>query len=169
MTPAPKCLVCGRPYRLGLRKHDDGYCSADCRREGVSGRLKTCKGCGKSFSLANRGNFNRDYHTTECARKHMKPPAPKQETIDKELAWKREVRERAGYRCMFPHDEVPTVKCHGVLDAHHIKPKDLFPELKYDLENGLLVCRNSHQWIENGENHRRAEKLGLRITRKGSV
>ena len=31
------------------------------------------------------------------------------------------------------------------LQAHHIKPKSLFPKLKYDLKNGITLCHWCHK------------------------
>lgn len=41
------------------------------------------------------------------------------------------------------------IKCGGGLQAHHIYGKGAWPALRYDLDNGLLACRNHHgYWIE---------------------
>ena len=31
-------------------------------------------------------------------------------------------------------------------DAHHVKGKKAYPRLRYDLDNGLALCRRAHDW-----------------------
>jgi hypothetical protein len=31
------------------------------------------------------------------------------------------------------------------IEAHHLKPQSLFPELRFNLENGLTLCKNCHK------------------------
>lgn len=38
------------------------------------------------------------------------------------------------------------------LQAHHIHPKSLFPELALDLDNGVMVCAGHHQGIVHFHN-----------------
>lgn len=56
--------------------------------------------------------------------------------------WSKQVRQRDKHRC---------VKCgdNKKLHAHHIKPWNKYPELRYDLENGITLCVVCHQ-IEHG-------------------
>lgn len=52
--------------------------------------------------------------------------------------WRKAVFERDGYRCR---------KCGekgGYLEAHHIKPFAYFPELRFELSNGLTLCEKCH-------------------------
>ena len=61
---------------------------------------------------------------------------------DKKLRrWSFEVKVKAGWVC-------ETVGCgeldRRLLESHHIKPKDLFPELMYELSNGKCPCIRCH-------------------------
>lgn len=41
------------------------------------------------------------------------------------------------------------MRCGGPLQAHHIYKKGTWGRLRYDLENGVVACRNHHLfWIE---------------------
>jgi 5-methylcytosine-specific restriction endonuclease McrA len=55
--------------------------------------------------------------------------------------WASEVKERDGYECK---------KCGSKdkLEAHHIVPWKENKELKYDLANGITICRTCHLKIE---------------------
>ena len=52
-------------------------------------------------------------------------------------AWARDVKRR-DRRC-----KACGTKKH--LEAHHIYPKSLYPKRKYDLENGVALCRKCHR------------------------
>lgn len=53
-------------------------------------------------------------------------------------AWRRQVFERDGYKC---------VNCGatGYLEADHIKPFAFFPDLRFELSNGRTLCRPCHK------------------------
>ena len=38
------------------------------------------------------------------------------------------------------------------LEAHHCRPKSMFPELAYDVANGVLLCYRCHRVIVHGSN-----------------
>ena len=54
-------------------------------------------------------------------------------------AWRSMVFERDDWTCQ-------TCKVRGVyLEAHHIKSWTMYPELRYELSNGLTLCKNCHR------------------------
>lgn len=56
-------------------------------------------------------------------------------------AWRRAVFERDDYTC-----QICTVYLGGGdLEAHHIKSYAKYPELRYDVENGVTLCNYHHQ------------------------
>ena len=69
-------------------------------------------------------------------------------------AWRTAVFERDGYRCR---------KCQGTeeLHAHHIKSWADFPDLRFDVDNGITLCRSDHAL-----KHPEIEKLILNGTVK---
>ena len=52
--------------------------------------------------------------------------------------WSIQVKMRDGYACMCGELQK------ALLEAHHIKPKDLFPEVMFELENGITKCLWGH-------------------------
>lgn len=53
--------------------------------------------------------------------------------------WRTTVFERDNYMCVFGGKE------HGTkLEADHIKPFSLFPESRFDLDNGRTLCKDCH-------------------------
>lgn len=62
-------------------------------------------------------------------------------------AWRNEVIRRAGGLCQecrrygrTDKDGLPIV----ATVAHHVKPRELYPELQYDLRNGRALCEGCH-------------------------
>lgn len=58
--------------------------------------------------------------------------------------WTAMVKERAGNKC-----EMADSRCEGELHAHHIIPKHLDPDKKYDVENGMCLCAAHHRMIHH--------------------
>ncbi len=54
--------------------------------------------------------------------------------------WRRQVHEKCGYVC---------AECgsNKNLHAHHIKPRAEFPELQFDVENGITLCKACHDKV----------------------
>lgn len=57
--------------------------------------------------------------------------------------WRISVFKRDGYMC------VDCGKVGGYLEADHIKPWSLFPELRFDINNGRTLCRSCHRTVTN--------------------
>lgn len=53
--------------------------------------------------------------------------------------WLFAVRERDSYQCKMLNDD-----CDGILEAHHILSWREYPELRYDINNGILLCKHHH-------------------------
>lgn len=54
--------------------------------------------------------------------------------------WRKSVFERDKYTCVMCGD-----KKGGNLEADHIKPFALYPEKRFDINNGRTLCRPCHQ------------------------
>lgn len=74
----------------------------------------------------------------------------RQRNMPEYIAWRTKVFERDGYTC---------VECgqKGNVEAHHIKPWASHPQLRFEVSNGLTLCRPCHR-----EKHRQTtESAGL--------
>lgn len=55
------------------------------------------------------------------------------------VAWRKSVRDRDGWKCRMSNSD-----CLGKVVAHHILPWAKFPELRYEINNGITLCRFHH-------------------------
>jgi hypothetical protein len=56
--------------------------------------------------------------------------------------WKKECIKRDNHICQ---DCKIQYLLAGMLDVHHLKSKSKYPELRYDLNNGITLCPNCHR------------------------
>lgn len=55
------------------------------------------------------------------------------------LEWMRAVKNRDGWKCRMSNKE-----CKGRLEAHHIFRWVDFPDLRYEIKNGITLCHHHH-------------------------
>ena len=61
-------------------------------------------------------------------------------TVPKDLSqWRAVVKSRDSNKCVYCGE----VDC---LDAHHLAPKSMFPELRLNVNNGVTVCKTHHHF-----------------------
>ncbi len=74
--------------------------------------------------------------------------------------WKKNVLKRDNYTCR---------ECGirgGYLEAHHIKEFSNYPELRFDLDNGLTLCLPCHKKTDNYAGRVSADKVAEKIAGK---
>ena len=140
-----------------------------CIRDALRrGNFTTCKMCGKEFfcspSIIKRG---RTYCSNKCQGLNFRggnnPNWGKGLKGDKSPFWKGginpindSIRKSRKYRIwrrtVFIRDEFTCRKCkktHIYIEAHHIKSFADYPELRFDINNGLTVCEECHSKTKN--------------------
>lgn len=61
--------------------------------------------------------------------------------------WRRKVYARDGHKC-----QMPGCKNKTKIQAHHIRRWVDSPSLRYDVSNGISLCRGCHKSISKAEN-----------------
>ncbi len=119
-NPTKICIVCNKEYKVSRRKREDirRFCSHACR--------------GKYFSGSMNGNWkgsdalNRDH----CDRQSV--------IMSSEYrVWRKLVVDKDGWKCVLCGKKTSLV-------AHHIQCYWEYPELRFDLDNGITLCRSCH-------------------------
>lgn len=153
------CLICGKKFLIKgkKRKKSGKYCSRKCYGKSRRGKpaynkgkpqLKTageknpnwkgglpkCKRCGKQLSHYKPATFI----CMECKHKNST-----YKSGVKYKKWAREIKERDNFTCQM-------CGLRGVyLESHHIKDWANYPELRFNLENGITLCRECHKKTDN--------------------
>jgi ribosomal protein L37AE/L43A len=78
---------------------------------------------------------------------HSEAPRPRESATKKHKEWQEAVFMRDNYTCQHCGNT-------DVIEAHHIKSKRKFPDLRFDVNNGITLCSNCHKKIE-GKSYRR--------------
>jgi len=68
------------------------------------------------------------------------------ETLEaKDRKWSRDVKIKDGWVCTGQINGKPCGELDkDLLESHHTQPKDIFPELAHDLDNGECLCIPCH-------------------------
>ena len=155
-----KCFTCDikkyvKPYQISTWK----FCSVKCR--GIDQRGKASPRLGVILTKETRLKLSNSHKGQIAWNKGLKgfmagkdhynwkggiTPINKaiRESLDYEQ-WRKEVFERDLYTCQGCY------RIGGKLEADHIKPFSLFPEFRFDINNGRTLCEICH------------EKLGAKV------
>lgn len=145
-----KCAVCSNSFRQQPNRKSI-HCSLTCKTI-ASIREYKCMECSKSFVIKGRGTSRKPkYCSNKCQGLGMRN--------EKHFAWnggsskEREIaHNRVEYKDwrknVFIRDNFTCQICmaRGVaIEADHIKPWSLYPQLRYELENGRTLCKPCHR------------------------
>lgn len=151
------CEVCGKEFRATWEYKDKKakYCSKECwSKRGI--KINYCKYCGKEIITTK--SQNQHYCNVECRNLHYRETAKgenshfwkggktKETKLRKTCAeykeWRMKVFERDGFTCQ---------KCGSTknLEAHHKKEQSKYPDLIYDIDNGITLCHECHKETDN--------------------
>jgi hypothetical protein len=125
------CKTCGKPFQTGLERHyaRATYCTPECR---LANPEYTGKGQPKPWQQGEKHHNWKGGITSEnrSARTQMEY-----------YVWQRAVFSRDGNTCQ---DCGFFSKKARRLHAHHVKAFAKYPELRYDVANGLTLCKECH-------------------------
>ena len=150
------CPVCGTEFSVHISQKLRGqgiYCSRSCARSGSPTRKKTkplvrCYECGKEFEkykceiVKNIGDLH--FCSPACWYKHntrenhyLWSGGQNERNNFESQAWRRKIWNRDKGRCRV---------CNATteMEAHHIKPFGKYPEIRWDINNGILLCHECH-------------------------
>lgn len=140
-TGRTKDFIC-KTCEVSFKRKSHGvsiYCSEECKKNGDwgkeigkwnKGRKAWNKGKSNTWSNGEKSNFWKGGIT----------PINKalRESLEYE-DWRRKVFERDSYTCQ------GCGKIGGWLEADHLKPSSLYPELRFEIDNGRTFCKPCHK------------------------
>lgn len=142
-SPIKTCEVCSiqfsRPTRCGLKIWAKArFCGIECRAKQTFSperRAKMTAGLHKNPHRFMKGekpwNWKEDRSSVKTGARNMHDPRYKQ--------WHQAVKNRDGWKCKISNSD-----CSGRLEAHHILPWSKFPDLRYEVNNGIALCHFHH-------------------------
>lgn len=112
--------------------------------------------CGRKSSIR-FANFQNGQRCRPCGIKKISgenSPHYKEELTEEDrLIGRNDVQTREWRKKVFERDDYTCYKCNkrgnGNLNAHHINAYNVFPELRYDVTNGLTLCEPCHREFHN--------------------
>lgn len=143
------CEICGKVFK-GDKYNANRFCSRECYNEfhKIKNKERQCPICGKTFLAKASEDI---YCCLDCYNKDRHPPKKEQHwnwkggislIEDKRDSseykkWRQAVYQRDNYKCCICGSKEK-------LNAHHIKPWKYYPDLRYDISNGITYCEKCH-------------------------
>lgn len=110
---------------------------------GNKGRIAWNKGLkhpersGEKNPFFGKGFFGEKHQNWIKDRTLIKKQEERNNPNDKQ--WKYAVYKRDNFRCKIANPD-----CNGRIEAHHILGWSLYPELRYEINNGITLCHAHH-------------------------
>jgi len=161
----PDCVVCGKKvskrYTHCIKCRSSKKPKLDWRRN-----LPTCIDCGKRVSTYSTKRCRKCWdkhpeHKKQLSLAHLGKPSHRKfqdrtklkRSLNSKIRqssaykdWHLSVKKRDGWKCM-----VADNFCNGRVESHHIYVWKDYPDKRYDIENGITLCRKHHQDVRSRE------------------
>ena len=163
-----KCKTCNKEiYLMKCQIKDNNYCSIKCQHTGLNlFYTRTCLNCGTEYKttpsqVKHRGS---NYCSIRCSRigrgernkgenchfwkGGISSENRKQRSSKEWRVWREDVFKRDNYTCQdcgAKSGNGKTVPLH----PHHIKQFAFYPELRFDVGNGITLCEPCHKKIKH--------------------
>lgn len=156
ITMQKHCLTCHKVFHKPLTESVKNwnerhvFCSKKCKHELKPRARVKCRQCGEEFEVQNYRKSKANFCSHECCVKFRDQG---KRTADKKIRqsmvyrkWREAVFKRDGYSCVICGDRNYTGRGETVIiNADHIKPFALHPELRFDINNGRTLCEPCHR------------------------
>ena len=115
---------------------------------------ENCRLLGKKGTQDQRGSKNPNWKGESIKSKDRRL----RNSIELE-EWRKKIFRRDNYICQMCGQRG------GSLEAHHIKSWVKYPELRFDLDNGITLCKRDHKFIRRKEE--KYEEMFKKLIKKG--
>lgn len=158
------CPICGQQFRA--YHNNPKYCSVTCKAKAQRKEKKTlvCDYCGEQYQVHpsvvkwNRiRNRTKNFCSSECRNAFFTGKNNSQWVQDrsklkcrpnklkKHKQWRRKIFERDNHTCILCGERG------GYLEPHHIKRWADYPDLRYEVINGITLCYDCHREVTGHE------------------
>lgn len=150
------CEICGKTFE-GQKSNANRFCSRECYNiaHGIKNKQRYCPVCHKAFIAKQSEDI---YCSQECYNKDRHPPKGESHwnwqggksllnnhrDSSEYKNWRQAVYQKDNYQCVLCGSKEK-------LNAHHIKSWKNYPELRYNISNGITLCEKCH--IEYHKKH----------------
>jgi len=158
------CKNCGKKSTYHGKKATSCFCSWKCYVDYHNKPNIICDYCGKIFRKSPSHIQNNNFCSKKCYgewrsnnQKGKDNPrwkggiTPKHQKIrnsKKFSIWRLNIYKKNGYTCQLcgeKNRKGKTIK----LNAHHIKSFADYPEYRFDMDNGITLCKDCHYWVHS--------------------
>lgn len=141
------CLTCNSPFYRSLshiKKGDNKYCCRNCYY--VSEQNKKPKPHLSEIMKNKKGEKSPTW------KGGITPINNKIRNSLEYKKWRKSVFERDNYTCRFC-GYISIKGKYIPIQAHHIKSFSKYPEFRFDLDNGITLCKNCHKKTDTYAKH----------------
>ena len=147
-----KCKLCDNTFVV-LPSVKKIYCSKICLKSDIKRVNKNCENCLSIYQVVPAREKTTRFCSKTCFGKYFRGEKSCHYKLDRTAlrmgddrftdyrhkVWAKEVKNRDKWSCRIADNN-----CDGRLEAHHILPWNNFPELRYEVNNGITLCRHHH-------------------------
>jgi 5-methylcytosine-specific restriction endonuclease McrA len=141
------CKYCGKEFKGRLRSI---FCSRKCSNKGREVSEKTRNKFSKFHSTRPRKRFTIDTKIKMSLAKTKEKEFTGFKSTDNHRI-RNSIENSEWIIKVFTGDEFTCCLCNNVggrLEAHHIKQFSKYPELRFDINNGITLCKECHKKID---------------------
>lgn len=136
-----KCNICSKIFHPQNKRIK--YCSQKCCGKSKKGNIPWNKGLkgyksGEQHHWYGR-NMSGKNNPVWKGGKEFRKESEKKHLCSKYKSWMLSVKERDNWKCKISNKD-----CKGRLESHHILSWKDFPELRYEINNGITLCHAHH-------------------------
>lgn len=138
------CQRCGKVRTVPPSARYSKYCSVGCYQPAKqipwASTPIPCDMCGEPFKPKTR---TQRFCGQRCAHERLRQHNHEERNSWKYRDWRDQVFERDQYTCQYCHQQG------GHLNAHHVWAWMNYPALRFDVTNGITLCRTCHRKVHD--------------------
>lgn len=163
------CEFCGKKFESKNFTNANRFCSRECYNKfhAIKNKERVCPVCSTTFiakasegKYCSRECYNKDRHMPK-SNKHWKWKGgiiSEDEQLRKSIKytnWREEILKRDKHKCVYCSSQKD-------LNAYHIYSWKFYPNLRFNIDNGITVCKECHMKIHKAFGYIFQEKMILK-------